>query len=233
MSSCDSFDLVPRKKRHYCDVCEHSYKSAYNLKRHRQEIHCEFDSEHSSNESRSDPDEENDASEHSSDSEERLSDASTDEEEEEEEEDNSAFDRFVNETFSAPEYINLFNETKEALLEEDPDLSNKKASNKARIYLLPQAQKLLKKNITEFIITMFQLKNNNMFNTIMKRIKKYQNEGMEHDEAVKSGVGYWKHSIYKLIDIDEEEEEEKDEEESEEEIDEFGVSNFGAGHVIY
>ena len=61
-------------------------------------------------------------------------------------------------------------------------------------------EKALKSLFADYITDMFAKRRNPLFHSILKKIKRYEDDGLDEDEAIKKAVAYRKHSIFKLLD---------------------------------
>ena len=182
------------RRLYLCDICDKYFSTSYNLKRHVHEIHDDNDSsdmETNASDSHNDS-VTSDRSEESSDEESNTSSSYTPE-------DNSAFAEFIVQIVSHPKYLTRANIVYEKLVKDEPNISYKEAKERVYKSLLPYARMSLQTKIEQFILLSSKLKNNFLYNSILKKAKKNQQEGMKLEAAVKSSVSHWKYSINDLF----------------------------------
>ena len=182
------------RRLYLCDICDKYFSTSYNLKRHVHEIHDDNDSsdmETNASDSHNDS-VTSDRSEESSDEESNTSSSYTPE-------DNSAFAEFIVQIVSHPKYLTRANIVYEKLVKDEPNISYKEAKERVYKSLLPYARMSLQTKIEQFILLSSKLKNNFLYNSILKTSKKNQQEGMKLEAAVKSSVSHWKYSINDLF----------------------------------
>ena len=124
-----------------------------------------------------------------SDSEEGSDDSST------EESDNDVFKFLIQDVLlnSVDEFQNLLDHY------EDNGSSTKDAVAQAFKALYPHYKKNLKKKFVKYISTMTLMRQTPLFQSILRKMKDFQNDGLDDEEAIKSAVSYRKYSIYNLL----------------------------------
>ena len=178
-------------KAYSCSECNASFVRSYNLRRHKKTLHGEDsedeDETHSSQET---------GTESSvSDLEEPSSDKSEYNQSSDEEEERDSFQNLIDDALN--QYHNTFQELTEHYQENG--LSKRDATDEAFETLRPRYEKALKELFVSYIIDMFAKHRNPLFRSILRKIKDFEDDGLDRDEAIRSAVSYRKHSIYSLL----------------------------------
>ena len=225
--SNDSESMSDSEKPYPCLDCNAAFTSSYNLRRHEKRKHeaksindddddnesgnedddnesdyedddNESDREDDDNESNDDTDsyhdddDEADASDNDNESDKMSVSSDSDEEEDE------SFDALQRVVISV---LNDHSDEFHALLEsyQDTDLTPKEAACKAFKALLPVYKKSLKRYVVNYITLSSKLRRTPLFNSIFRKIKRLEDDGLDEEEAIQSAVSYRKYSIYDLL----------------------------------
>ena len=78
-------------------------------------------------------------------------------------------------------------------------LSKRDAAAEAFKCLRPQYKKMLRKTIVRYISDMIATRRTPLFQSILKKMRYFEEDGLDEKEAIKSAVSYRKYSIYSLL----------------------------------
>ena len=118
-----------------------------------------------------------------------------DDEEVEEEEDQDVFRNLINDTLNHnPDELELLTEHYQ-----ETGMNLQDAAYKAFEDLQPLYRKILKQLFVNYIIDMFAKQRNPLFQSILRKKKVIERNGLDEDEAIKLAVSYRKYGIYNLL----------------------------------
>ena len=187
---------------HECNECGKNFASRYSMERHRKELHFDDNlSSQTDNESdESDSGESNDASQMSED-ENNMTQSSSEDSNTDEESDGEDGDSVFNDIICQTLYTHR--EKRDQLISELVDSG--KSENEANIYanskLLWKYRKTMRQLFTELIFKIERVKNHSITKAIEKKVEELEDDGMDHDEAIRAAIGYRKHLIDRLFPV--------------------------------
>ena len=191
------------EKPYSCSECSASFCRKYNLTRHQEMFH-ENNSADEEDDSFFKSDNENDSeTEYDSEVDNESENMSVNSEPDNDEESFAESDEEDEDVFhdQIHDAITYNHDKLQPLVEsyQENGLSLRQAVHKAFEELRPRYEKTLKKVFVKYITDMFAKQRHPLFQSILKRKKVFESDGLNEDEAIRSAVSYRKYSVYDLL----------------------------------